>query len=198
MRKGFTYIEMIIVLAITGLLLTATVTNFRAGQRQDAVRLGAQRLADVIRRAQSSTIGGQAKADGSVPAGYGVRVTSDVASDTTKAILFADDGLKTGTVNTYDASPDEMVESTSLIPTTSGTVIRVKNITVKGAGGDTTPTSLDIVFTAPLGHIYFNNDDSSAANEAVITVEDASSSAGGAREKTVTINRLTGRIDAQF
>ena len=50
---GFTIIEILIIVAIIGIMATMSVTNFQAGREDEALRIGALRIAEGLRSAQN-------------------------------------------------------------------------------------------------------------------------------------------------
>ncbi|MBI4122714.1 MAG: hypothetical protein HY462_01820 [Parcubacteria group bacterium] len=86
--KGITLIDLILWMAIFGMLTGTMVANFRHGSRNESVRLAASLAASTLRRAQTMTLTGAVLADGDFPnGGYGVRFD---AGDTDALTLFAD------------------------------------------------------------------------------------------------------------
>lgn len=196
-RKGFTLIELTVVIAILGLLLGVAVTNFRAGQRQDAVRLSAQRLTDILRTAQAKALSG-ATINGQVAPSYGVQLIVDADP---AGVIFADVAGVGHQAYKYDNSaPDERI---SPDPKLSDVVLKpdlgrfpIKISKLESAPG--VPWSggvVDIAFANPLGEVYF--DGAQTATELIITLQDVNA-IGGPTEKQVRVNRITGRIEADF
>lgn len=71
MKKGFTLIEMVVVITIAALILGIGVVNYRSKERKELVFLDARRLASVLKQAQSLALSAQEFASNR-PLGYGV------------------------------------------------------------------------------------------------------------------------------
>ncbi|MCX7778910.1 MAG: prepilin-type N-terminal cleavage/methylation domain-containing protein [Patescibacteria group bacterium] len=71
MRRGFTFIEMMVVMTITVLILGIGYVNYRIKERKELVLLDARRLASILKQAQSLALSAQ-QMDSSLPRGYGV------------------------------------------------------------------------------------------------------------------------------
>lgn len=162
---GFTIVDLLISIAILGVLSTAVLANFRVGERSDSVRQSANMSLSFLRRAQTMTLSGSTLAsDGTFPqGGYGIRFDS---SDTNTLVLFADKNAD------YIYNSGEEIESIDL----------AKN-TVFNASGN-----LDVLFSAPDGNVYFNG----TATEASKTI--LFSSEGTGITKSVIIYRASGQI----
>lgn len=94
--KGFTLVELMVVMVIITIMTTIVLTNYRAGGRQLALDRSANKLAQDIRRAQEIAMG--SREEGACPSGfgggYGIRLSrSDAAPHYPwfwQYILFAD------------------------------------------------------------------------------------------------------------
>jgi|GEM_PF-1674637 len=167
-RQGFTLLELLLSLAITGILIGATVSNFHSGGKNESVRLAARLGEAALRQAQTMTLTG-ALNDGTFPSGgYGVRF--DVSTPAILA-LFADNNNN----HAFDAGEEVMVERKTLPPNSSFSL----------------GSSLDVVFSSPEGTVFFNG--ASAPDTQVITF----GSTGSLITKTVTIYRLSGQVRLQ-
>lgn len=87
-NEGFTFIEMLIVIFIIGLIATSVVVSIRKSNKESSLRFARENLGAVLKQAQTMTFSGKTKlSGGEVPAGgYGVYIQT-----TTSYILFADD-----------------------------------------------------------------------------------------------------------
>ena len=192
-------IEMLISLAIFGVVTAFVTANFRAGRQSDELRMSTQLVGTAIRRAQTMAIAGQTtpycqggtndkgvcpggtnpECGGGtcileVPKGYGIHLTTTGAAS--KAILFADtDGDKTfsvrETLRTDSITPGPFVVAFGLNPMSAG-------------------NALDILFEPPKPKIWFNG--SQATGIATITLKHTTSG----QTKNVTVNLISGQINA--
>jgi type II secretory pathway pseudopilin PulG len=92
MKKGFTLLEITIVVSIIILMGTIFVINFRGGEKQFALQRSAHKLAQDLRRAQETAMSSQIFEDSFPKGGYGIYLEKGSNS----YILFADcDGNQT-------------------------------------------------------------------------------------------------------
>ncbi len=191
-QKGFSYIEVLVVMSVIGLLLSVMVVNLRAGQSQDGLRTSASKLADMARQAQSAALAGQTlQGSTQVPPAYGIQVVPNASGTVAKASPFADTAQSDSLYNlaptderlgvdvVLDVAPDR--------PTTYVESITAKNV----SGGESPVASLDVAFTTPLGTMRINNDDNLVEAAVILKNQDG-------LQKKVTFNRITGRIDAEY
>lgn len=82
---GFTYIEMMVVVAIIGILATFAVLALLPYRGDVALVIARENLQDMLRDAKARVLAGT-EVDGEIPYGYGVEIT--VGSD--EIVLFAD------------------------------------------------------------------------------------------------------------
>lgn len=163
-KFGFTLLELVIAMAVFGILTTVAVVDFQKGSRNDAARQGARLAEAVLRRAQTMTLSGTITG-GSFPAGgYGVRFDSAAPTQVT---LFAD---ASGNFN-YNAGEE----------LTNGTVTLPSKVTFSGA-------TLNVVFSPPEGRVYFNGLSSPDTRSVIFQA------GGAALTKQVVIYRLTGLV----
>jgi len=132
--KGFTLIDMILWLAIFGVLTGTMVSNFRGGSQNESVRLASNLTASLLRRAQTMTLTGAVLSNGDFPdGGYGVYFDT---AQTNTLILFADvDGDFM-----YDPG-EELSEDEVVLPANT-------SFSLEG--------SMDVVFSPPDGDVYFS------------------------------------------
>lgn len=87
-QHGLTLIDLILWMAIFGVLTGTMIANFRDGSRNESVRLAVSLAASTLRRAQTATLTGAVLANGDFPdGGYGVRFDP---ANTGVLTLFAD------------------------------------------------------------------------------------------------------------
>lgn len=167
-RQGTTLVELLLSLAIIGVLIGMTVSNFHGGGKNESVRLAARLGETALRQAQTMTLTG-ALHNGAFPSGgYGVRF--DVSAPAI-LVFFADNNNN----HVFDAGEEIIVERKTLPSNTSFSL---------GA-------SLDVVFSSPEGTVFFNG--ASAPDTQAITF----GAIGSPIIKTVTIYRLSGQVRVQ-
>lgn len=174
-QQGFTALELITVASIMAVLLTLTIANFKASGNRTSLEYETEKIVSVIRQAQIWSITGQTVA-GSRYA-YGVHLSQCVSGSCTY-VLFKDS--ETAGNGTYDVGEE----------VTGGTYTLSSGIYIESVI-PTASNNLDIIFTAPLGTIYFNN---------ARLVENASIVIKSNRftgQKEVTVNNISGQIDVQ-
>ena len=166
-------IDLLIWLAIFGVLTGTMVANFRAGGRNDAVRNSAELAASTLRLAQTRTLTGALLSNNDFPdGGWGAHF--DAASPA-ELILFTDTSVPSNYL--YDAG--EQVEEKIILP--GGVVF---------SWAEEFPV-LDIIFSPPDGKIYFNG----GAALGKVTID--FSVAGSSLRKKVEVLRLSGQIRTQ-
>ncbi|MDD5043128.1 MAG: prepilin-type N-terminal cleavage/methylation domain-containing protein [Patescibacteria group bacterium] len=145
-RSGFTLVELLVSITIFALMTMFVVVNFRAGQKQDFLNLGAEEISNNLKKAQTAAVAGEL-IEGVVPkGGYGLYF----ASDSTSYLYFAD---LDGNFN-YTAVDGVIAE----YPLPKGVVINSEN--------------LSVVFDPPRPKIYFNGSDIEAESEVMIKHQD--------------------------
>jgi len=75
-QKGFTLIEVIVVIAVIGLIVTLVFANYRSGTRSSNLQAAAQGLVTDIRTAQNMAMS-SSKYEDEVPCGYGIHFMSN-------------------------------------------------------------------------------------------------------------------------
>jgi prepilin-type N-terminal cleavage/methylation domain-containing protein len=115
MKKGFTLIEVLIVLAIIFILTSTTFPFYRTAQRQYIIENAAQKLAQDIRRVEEMAMAAKERPGAPVnfQRGYGIRLQTNSPN----YILFADLN------NNRNYDPGEEIEISSL-----GENIRITNL----------------------------------------------------------------------
>lgn len=131
-QKGFTLVEMLVVMAVMAIISSMVLVNYRGGERRNLLRLTAQEVTNTFIRAQNMSLSSQEfKATGEVPeGGFGVRLNNYNNS----YLIFADIDANIA----YDGL-SELVETLAL----------PDGIEIYSLNGATNNTDLDITFTPP-------------------------------------------------
>jgi len=187
MTAGITIVELLLSITIIGMFSTLAIINFRSSKQDDLLRIAAFRAADAVRASQSYALAGVPQnTDPAIAQAliFGASIKK-ITDDVGEIILFAD---KTGgQQGKYDAN-DKDIRTISLDPDGRKIVV-LKKIEIDGSD---TVAPVDIAFKKPDAAGFINGD--TTAKEIVLTFEHTQSR----HTRTVTINRVTGRVDAQF
>ena len=146
--KGFSIVEMLIVIAIMGVVGGALVANYRGGQRDSNLRNSAEELVGVLRRTQSYALSGF-QFEGLSPDNY--RVNFNLANNTQYQTCANMANCTANIVETVILPDDVYVE---------------KIILEKDAPVET--NVVDVIFPIPYADIQFASDNFS--NEAISTL----------------------------
>jgi len=202
-RFGFTLVEMLVSLAIFGVITGFVMANLRVGGQGDELRISSQLVASAIRRVQTMAVAGQTvyfcRQTGELvgsklcptgqdaecpegtcakeipPGGFGVHFSTAAGSERT-IITFADLDRDYG----YDAGEEIRRDSVS-----SGALVGVSTLQ------PVTDDQLDIVFAPNAMAVYFNK----STETAIATIVVRHSHTGAA--KRVIVNSLSGQISAE-
>lgn len=170
MKHGFTLVELLVAIAIFGLISAAAVANLRGSNPNAVLRQQAGNAASFIRQAQVQAMSGEPFA-GSVPVGgYGVYVEL-CAVPPCALTLFADQNA-----NFEMEAPAEVVQTINL-----GSAVTVEAISTGNPSA--------ILFRPPSGAACFN-DACSDAGTASITF----GARGTDNLQTVGVNQISGQI----
>lgn len=144
-QRGFTLVEMLVVIAILAMLSAMVVVNFRETEKQNAVRLGTEQFVGALREAQNYALAQKRVGNPSaVPAGgFGVHVKK-MQPPFVNYTLFADTDGSTD----YDAAEDITIRPETLPRYSQLTHFRV---------GETEVDELSIIFRPPQGEVVFGD-----------------------------------------
>jgi len=164
LEKGFTIIEMLVVMFIIVIITTLILTNYRSGQKMYALKQASQQVVSDLRRAQNMSMSGK-KNTAETIYDYGVHFEGDASY----YILFAD---KQANSQRYNSGSDAQVERINL-----RNQIKIKAVSPSSSG-------LDIVFEPPNPKTYINKN---ASGPATIILQSGSDSS---LTKTITITAV--------
>jgi prepilin-type N-terminal cleavage/methylation domain-containing protein len=188
MQKGFTLLEVIVVVVIIALLSVIFIANFRGGEQQFALQRSVHKLAQDLRRAQGLALAGQ-EFKGIFQGGYGIHFVETPESEKTgKYILFVDCNNN----NTFDgeaATPCDDCTGASCIEDIFSEEVEEIPLENEIKISKLKPTfPLDIVFYPPDPETTINNDPS--ISSASITLN------FNGQTKKITVN-TAGLIDIE-
>lgn len=169
-NKGFTIVELLMVIGIMGILSSIMFTSYRGGVRQTNLRNGASELITVLRQSQTSASSG-ALYNGSAVADH--RLNLDLAADSVYKVCVA---------STYCA--DNVVETVNLPDE-----VFIQAITLEGNPA-TGATKSDVIFKAPFGDIQFSGDTFSNQTTRILDIV----LSNGAQTLTLKIDPISGRM----
>ena len=174
--KGFTLIELTVVIFIIALISGLSIANFRAGERRKQAGFASDGVINAIRNAQNLTLAGKSTNNSNsscrVPQYYFVTFAYSASySLSARNNCGTDD-----TIETYTLPLNTRVKASSLV-----------------LGGSTASTNLTIVFYPPFAVIKANLDGGTSAGftTATVTVE---SVADATISRTVTVDGISGRV----
>lgn len=184
-RRGFTLLELVVVIGIFLVMTGVLLTNFRRGRQGDVVRIAALRFSTDIQRMQAAALSGGGAAQGA--AAYGVHVST---AQPDQYVLFGDrvvcqedaQGQQACLANgRYDAGaePAEVLANGVVqFPTD----VRITSTDPAAAG-------TDILFQPPRGAVTITPD----AVEVRVTLRHTAFN----DTRVVSVNRISGRVDVE-
>jgi prepilin-type N-terminal cleavage/methylation domain-containing protein len=190
-QNGFTLIELVIVMAMTALIATVMLANFRNGDKSKRVGLAADGIVNVARLAQNYAISGKQIA-GNLTAASGTRCPTDY----TAAYYEVDLDQSSGNVNLYAVDKCGAVFQIDSYPMASGAHIKNNSISrtlCTPTCSTSTFSTMAVRFTPPFGK------STAGVIAGPIFLEFSSidlvvESTDGARSKSVKIDGISGRI----
>lgn len=180
--KGFTIIELLVVLSIMGLMGTLLIVNFNSTRSKRNLTLASNELITNIRKTQSYALSAR-DVSPNVPAKYYV-LQFETENDPSHYKILAVDNNYTATptlVETIKLSSDIVFDSakTELVQPISG-------------GTTTNPTCLQILFGLPFGRIYmFGSSTKTCDNSFIQTTKNPSAMANLSNSLTRLYIRTT-------
>lgn len=166
-EKGFTLIEMIVVVVIISLMSQIAISNYFLQKRTKEMQFAAQKIEDDIRKTQNYSINIKKFGNFSISGGYGIHFED--GGNGYKIFLNMSGNKK------YDTG-DEIVESVSF-----PSDIRIDSL-------NETLNAADIIFEPPYGKVYMTFD--SVLQESADLVVEIGRASGSCPEAcgTVTVN----------
>ena len=172
MKNGFTLVELIVVMAIMGIIFAVTVPQYSKIRDSKALSLGEEQIVNDIRMVQNYAYS-ILKNDGSFPVGgYGI----NFLKDSNEYIVFAD---KDGDME-YD-SASETFEKMELPRD-------VKIISLKVNSTEDADGIVDLVFTPPYGKVFIDKNNKITGN--FIDLEIVISNDSGSRTIDASSSRM--------
>lgn len=173
MKRGFTVIELLVVIFIVGIMSTILVVNWRKNEKTYLVRRTAQEIVQNIRKAQDLALTGKKIGTDDVPPYYGVYFDKQ---STTQYIVFGD---RNGNGTYQPEGQDVNVETSTLNPG-----VEIYNLS--------TGTKLNVVFSVPDGFTTI----SGSVTQATISIRKVGATCPSSSCKNIIIKN-TGQISIE-
>lgn len=189
LSRGFSFIEMMVVVAISMLIMGVALTQYKTGEQTRNVKVAGDNAESALRSMQNNTLSGKSYAGGTPPS----------AAD------YFGWKISTMTPNYFETFVKEKYTSNSRILETSlfPNRVNVSSIQVSnaaGSGGADSARNVEIRFLPPFGAVetkYY-----SISRGADVTLRNAITTIvllyqGSTRQRTVTVDGVSGRISVQ-
>jgi prepilin-type N-terminal cleavage/methylation domain-containing protein len=185
---GFTLIELIVAIAIMGILSAVVISNFQRGNESQRLQLAADTVINAIRTAQEQSLNPKAVssiscARGNIPAEYHIKFDSTANNSSAFTLLGTDKCGVSGVLLQNFKLPTKVH-----LKLVNG--LNRDGSFVGGSGG-----ILDISFLPPFGKTTasVNGDGFISFTQSKVIIESNTSSLS----KTVILDGLSGRVDVQ-
>ena len=159
-QKGFSLIELMIVIFIIGVASSIVVAQYSDSRNFKALSLGSKQVANDIRMTQNYTFSALEDGGANPSGGYGIRFSKDSNS----YIIFGDKDSD----KIYDGA-GEKFQTINLPEGVEVTSLKV---------GAVSHNNIDVVFTSPYGKVYINNVNKDAGDNFINLEIEISNSAG--------------------
>jgi prepilin-type N-terminal cleavage/methylation domain-containing protein len=194
-QRGFTLIELIIVIFIMGMLSGALIMNFRAGDRQRRVNLSRDTIISAFRTAQNLTLAGKQIP----PAAQAPHVRGNTRCINDNAAISY--WVEFTASNVIDIMAEDRcgaimrIQQFSLVPQTR--FIVTNPFTLTNSSGSTSSTTIAVRFTPPFGTASATTTSAPlpASFNPFITSSLTIAYTDGQRTRTITMDGISGRID---
>jgi type II secretory pathway pseudopilin PulG len=186
-NKGFSIVELLVIIFIMGLLIAATLANYRVGEKRRKVGITVDGIIGTLTSAQNTILTGKQIATYLTPIS-GTPCASD-KSIAGNAVTFNTTQNFVRVLATDKCGAVFEIERYNF---TAGTQIRSSGISTVGCGGcSPSPSSISVTFTPPFGKIKFIEGSTSYDFNRIDVVIQATD---GANPKTLQIDGVSGRF----
>lgn len=188
-QKGFTVIEMIVLVGVIAMVAILSFINFRHSEKNRRVKLSADAITSAIRLTQNYTLSGkQIERNAMVISG-----TRCSGAGLNNAIKYYIVHLAENS-NTVEIRAEDNCGAVVLIqsyPLTQFTLIPANGLAVDLGSGINNFSTIDIVFEPPFAVIKARTTTTDYFQQIVITIGDDT----GAYSRTVTVDGISGKIE---
>jgi|GEM_PF-3209348 len=159
MNKGFTLLELLIVMGIIALLAGASLSSLTRSRTQSALRQGAQQIAQSLRVAEANALA--VRVYGSVYPAYGVYFNAPTSNALTyQPFVDLDANGK------YSNAPGDVPNGPELALPRGAMIKKIMYWDASGGVNSTTGYDLGVVFTRPAPTISYSSNNGVIANAA--------------------------------
>lgn len=142
-KKGFTVVELLVSIAILGIMFSFVLANFRAGQKSGQLDIVLKQTIDGITNVRNMSLGGQIMADGTFPVGgYGIHF------DLTNPDQFSA-FAKTATGNQPLLNAITKFDQVTFVQFCGSIQDNVSSLPCQSPGWENINNSLEIIFNLP-------------------------------------------------
>lgn len=163
-QKGFSLIELMIVISIVGIASSIVITQYSSKRNSKALFLGAKQVVNDVRMAQNYAFGTLDFGGVNPSGGYGIRFSEDSNS----YIIFGDKSVAPAIPNKeYDAG--ENFQTMNLPDSVKVTSLKI---------GAISHNNVDVIFTPPYGEVYIDKNNKDVSDNFINLEIKISNSAG--------------------